>query len=109
MWGRIVKEMEKGKELDNALKKYVWGKLFSFDGDEYANFCFACEWKKRECEIIGGGENCKKYCLLEYNGDYCLGGLYDIACGIGSQRIEAAREIRDLPMKERWKCGKVLQ
>ena len=105
MWGRIVKLMEHfpGGYLDQELKERVWDSLFSFKLN--GEHCFACVWKaNNESECWNRYENCNKYCLLEFGeSEDCLGGLYDIATGITSKRIEAARKIRDLPMKDKWK------
>ena len=95
MWGRIIKEMEKGEILDNNLKRKIWKGLFSFKSN--TNCCFPCAWKD-DCQF-GWCHNC----LLEFKGEPCLDGFYDIATGITDQRIEAAKKIRDLPMKEIWK------
>ena len=96
MWGRIVKEMEKGATLDNDLKKRVWKNLFGFE--EMTNHCFACAFKKTSL-------SCENDCLLEYQEDdgKCLGGLFDAATGISQYKIKAASMIRDLPMKDKWK------
>lgn len=107
MWGRIVKEMEKGAELDNTLKKSVWNSLFSFSG--YCNNCFSCAWANKMIGLEDEEEEYESYagcddCLLDVDeSDECLDGLYDTATGISGQRIEAARKIRDLPMKDKWK------
>lgn len=98
-YGRIVKEMEKGAALDNKLKRKVWKTLFSFRG--MYNHCFACAFSI----VPDIDSTCAKICLLKFNPDTwaCLGGLYDTATGISDDRIEAAREIRDLPMQDKWK------
>jgi len=105
MWGRIVKEMEKGAILDPELKDVVWKSLFGFK--KSPECCFPCSWKAdNEGECWNHYENCNEYCLLEFENSKkgaCLEGLYDIATGITSKRIKAARKIRDLNMKEKWK------
>ena len=100
MWGRIVKDMEKGATLDLHLKETVWNSLFSFDISDI--YCFACIWSNLH-EKDYDGEDCPE-CLLEFGySENCLGGLYDTATGIGPDRIEAAKKIRDLDMREKWK------
>lgn len=103
-YGRIVKAMEKGVLLDKPLKVSVWNELFSFKcGDSY---CFACFWANQNIENgyeYDDDDDCED-CLLDVDDDEdCLGGLYSTATGISDQRIEAARKIRDLDMKEKWK------
>ncbi|MCP4651199.1 MAG: hypothetical protein GY853_14120 [PVC group bacterium] len=110
MWSRLVKEMEKGKVLDTGLKYSVWNSLFDFDGEE-CNHCFACMWKDDDVTVreyvyyIAEDGDCEDECLLHYTPEdgKCLGGLYEAATGVSQYRIEAAKEIRDLPMKDKWK------
>jgi len=99
MWGRIVKEMEKGAYLELKLKKAVWKSLFGFELSKHC--CFACDWHLLQEDIL----SCVDGCLLQINSEEngCLDGLFDIATGLTDQRIEAARKIRDLPMKDKWK------
>ena len=102
MWGRIVKKMEKGVILDGRVRGKIWYELFGFVNTGI--YCFPCAWKrKNEHMDEGPDEECNECCLLEFDGNACLGGLYDVATGISDQRIVAVRKIRDLPMKDKWK------
>lgn len=96
MWGRIVKEMEKGEIFNNRLKRRVFRSLFSFRLPKDSNYCFCCGWL-RKVEY-----SCRRNRLLDFKGDDCC-KYFNIATGETKGRIEAAKKIRDLDMKEKWK------